>query len=164
MTTPLHLSPNVMPDLSTNKSTQSATWDRKTLQPITLQDGTHIGKGAYISLPVSNVPADPTICRNPGEFDGFRFYNFRRQSPENASRYQFTSTERYSLHFGYGRHACPGRFFASTQLKAVLAWIIRNWDIRFEDSVRQRPTNKVFGLDMGPDTRISLEFKLRSTP
>jgi cytochrome P450 len=148
--------------LLTDQSTQSATWDRKTLQPITLQDGTHISQGTYLSLPVSNIPADPAICQNPEEFDPFRFYKIRHQSIENASKHQFTSTDRYSLHFGYGRHACPGRFFACAELKAVIAWIIRNWDIRFDSKTKQRPINRVFGLDMGPDTRVPLEFKLRT--
>lgn len=35
------------------------------------------------------------------------------------------------LGFGYGRHMCPGRFFASHEMKLMLAHIVQHYDIEF---------------------------------
>jgi len=42
--------------------------------------------------------------------------------------------------FGTGRHACPGRFFAVNELKAMLAYVLLNYDIKLVDGNR-RPDN-----------------------
>jgi cytochrome P450 len=33
--------------------------------------------------------------------------------------------------FGFGRHACPGRFFALHQAKLMLAYALMNYDVEF---------------------------------
>lgn len=35
------------------------------------------------------------------------------------------------LSFGHGRHACPGRFFASNEVKMLMAYVIMNYDVEF---------------------------------
>ena len=30
--------------------------------------------------------------------------------------------------FGYGEHACPGRFFASNEMKVALSFLLLNYD------------------------------------
>ena len=43
-----------------------------------------------------------------------------------------TATSIDYLTFGYGRHACPGRFFAAAELKLMLALIVMNYDVKLE--------------------------------
>ena len=124
-----------------------ASWDRQIQVSVTLKDGTHIPKDTYLAVPVSNEAADPCLA-DPERFDGMRFYSMRRSGKENSSKHQFTSTERYSLHFGYGKHACPGRFLASTEIKAILVLILKDYDIRLNGGSRIRPGNWIYGLHM----------------
>ena len=35
------------------------------------------------------------------------------------------------LTFGHGRHACPGRFFASQEMKLLLVYILTHYDIEY---------------------------------
>jgi len=49
-------------------------------------------------------------------------------------------TDRNHLHFGYGKHACPGRFFASYELKMVLAELLLNYEFGYPNG-KGRPEN-----------------------
>ena len=53
------------------------------------------------------------------------------QGKENLHRFATASAE--SLTWGYGDHACPGRFFADYELKVLLVELLRKWDIRVKD-------------------------------
>ena len=37
--------------------------------------------------------------------------------------------------FGYGRHACPGRFFATNEIKMIVAKMILDYDIKMPGNV-----------------------------
>jgi cytochrome P450 len=88
--------------------------------------------------PALAISHDPSIYPNPDEFDGLRFYNIRAQSPAAENKYQFSSTSKHMVHFGAGRHACPGRAFASAQAKMVIAMILQNFDLKFKEG-EERP-------------------------
>jgi cytochrome P450 len=62
------------------------------------------------------------------------------------------------LNFGHGNHACPGRFFASNEIKIVLIELLRNWDFRFLER-KGRPENVLRGLVCGPDTKGMMELR-----
>lgn len=59
-------------------------------------------------------------------------------SPEsfNARRYidkgAFTASSKEHNVFGMGRHMCPGRFFADTELKLCLAHMLLEYDFRLQ--------------------------------
>ena len=72
---------------------------------------------------------DPNIP-DPESFDGLRYYRMRQQEG-HANKHQFATTDPYTLHFGHGKHACPGRFLASNVIKLVLARFLLDFDFRF---------------------------------
>lgn len=41
--------------------------------------------------------------------------------------------------FGYGTHACPGRFFAVRTVKMIFTKLILEYDIKWEGQVKQKP-------------------------
>ncbi|KAJ7660426.1 hypothetical protein B0H17DRAFT_832480, partial [Mycena rosella] len=51
------------------------------------------------------------------------------------------STGTDHLPFGTGKHACPGRFFAATELKAMLAHLVLNYDVKAEVEGVRPPDN-----------------------
>ncbi|RYC62857.1 hypothetical protein CHU98_g3352 [Xylaria longipes] len=106
-------------------------------QPYTFQDGTHITAGTYVSMPIYAIENDEKHTPNPQGFDGFRSFR-TRQELEAAGRPQtdikdlsFSSPTQTILNFGYGKAACPGRFFASQVVKIVLAKLLTEYDFEF---------------------------------
>ncbi|KEY71255.1 hypothetical protein S7711_02361, partial [Stachybotrys chartarum IBT 7711] len=117
-----------------------AAFQRKVLQPITLSNGQVIPAGVMIEVAAKSIMFDPERFDEPEKFDGLRFYKIRQlRSSPNAN--QFVGVSSDNLAFGYGRHACPGRFFAANEIKMILAHIILNYDIRPEEGVTKRYSN-----------------------
>ena len=66
-----------------------------------------------------------------------------------------------SLEFGYGIHACPGRFFAMNVVKATIVAILRRYDLRLPSSEKvPRPQyNRL--LVLIPPKAQAVEFRRR---
>ncbi|KAI6469461.1 hypothetical protein MCOR17_003810 [Pyricularia oryzae] len=105
------------------------TLNRKVMQNMTLSDGTRLPKGAIIM--VASKLRDPKIYERPNEFDARRFLRLRDDS-NNANQYVSTSNEMFA--FGHGRHACPGRFLASSELKVALAHMLLKYDWELDET------------------------------
>lgn len=135
----------------------SASFQRKVLKSFTLSNGQVIPKGRIIEISAGSVSKDSEFFENPETFDALRFYNIReaKQQPEVArsgrspaeivANSQFLSVGTSSLAFGYGRHACPGRFFAANEIKMIMATALLHYEIRMPDGVEGRYENLVMG-------------------
>lgn len=142
----------------------------------TLPTGTRFGFSAWAIhnspstsqfAPVPATASTPAhIPAPPSTFDGFRYYKLR-QIPGNENKHQFVTTSPESLNFGHGNHACPGRFFASNQIKVVLIELLRNWEFRFKGDVGGkggvglRPENCFRDMTCTPNTMAEMEFRRR---
>lgn len=109
-------------------------------------------------MPADAVARDPEIYPDPEHFDGLRFYDKRMSTKAEANRHQFATINPESLAFGQGKQACPGRFFAGAQIKAVIANILLNYDISFPPGQTTRPQNIYKGGLVRPDPRQKLVF------
>ncbi|KAF9527773.1 cytochrome P450 [Crepidotus variabilis] len=121
---------------------------RKVLTDLRLSDGTVLPFGSVLCLPSSSQHLSSDIYgSNSTTFDGFRFSRLQEQhyadyEPHDPGtnialpRYQLATSSSSYLTWGYGRHACPGRFYASMVMKLVLAMILVEFDIRFLEGVR----------------------------
>ena len=76
-------------------------------------------------------------------------------------RAQYVASNPASLSFGYGRHACPGRFFAAQEIKAIMAYILHNYDIRFSAG-QSRPESMRVETQYLPHPGATVEFKRRT--
>ncbi|OCL06822.1 cytochrome P450 [Glonium stellatum] len=135
-----------------------ASFQRKTLKGITLSSGHYIPPNTRIEVPAHAVSHE---CFSDGDnFDGFRYYKLRREGgAETVSKNQFVSVSQQSLTFGYGRHACPGRFFAGNEIKMILSRILLNYDMRTTDGKNVRYPNIEFSNMSIPDPSKELLFK-----
>ncbi|KAJ7333990.1 cytochrome P450 [Mycena albidolilacea] len=107
-------------------------------------DGTVLPHGAFMSIPSRAVHYDTSNYENAATFDGFRF---ERERVEHMAQHEPSEQDIFKRHmisvapdhlpFGTGKHACPGRFFAATELKAMLAHLV----IKYDPPLR-KPTNK----------------------
>ncbi|CZS93324.1 related to cytochrome P450 monooxygenase (lovA) [Rhynchosporium agropyri] len=153
-----------------------STANRITTSALTLSTGHTLPKGTRFGFPawvVHRSPNTPVFnpAKNPSsklvtEFDGLRFYNYRK-IPGNENKQQFVTASPESLNFGQGTHACPGRFFASNEIKVVLIELLKNWDIRFvgdyagTGGIERRPKNVLHDLLVVSDAEAELEFRRR---
>lgn len=119
------------------------------MKPFTFSNGLHIPKGTFIFTPNSPIFEDERFYADPKRFDGFRFSRMR-DDPDLKASAPLTATSEYSMHFGTGRHVCPGRFMVSDEVKLVMVHLLLNFDFAIKD-FRPRPQNVAFGKFMLPD-------------
>lgn len=101
-------------------------------QPYTFQDGTHIHAGTYVAMPVFAIENDPEKMPNPEKFDGLRAYRASREGDVSSAQEQLFSTPSHNfLNFGYGKTACPGRFFASVVVKMTIVKALTDYEFKF---------------------------------
>ncbi|CAK7202891.1 hypothetical protein SEUCBS139899_005618 [Sporothrix eucalyptigena] len=143
---------------------------RYTLKPVTLKDGTYIPAGCLIEAANKAVLMDPDLYPNPTVFDPYRFVRLRTtDAPDplaykNREQYQFVSVTKENMSFGFGRHACPGRFFAANEIKLILANLLLNYDLKVApDAEAGQAKDVVVGSGVGPDpTRVIMFRKAKA--
>ncbi|CEI61459.1 hypothetical protein FVEN_g9449 [Fusarium venenatum] len=92
---------------------------------ITLDNGIYVPPSVHIEIPMHPIHSDETFYKDAGSFKPFRFAD-----GSSDARSAVTLDETF-LSFGYGRNACPGRFFGIHIMKVVLAYIITKYDVKF---------------------------------
>ncbi|KUI71223.1 Ent-kaurene oxidase [Cytospora mali] len=113
-------------------------------EPYTFSNGIHVPAGTYVCLPIYAIENDPEHILRPLEFDGLRSFRARAEQPEGelagnddvgrklaAKELLFSTPTRTCLNFGYGKTACPGRFFASVVVKLVLVKMLTGYEFAF---------------------------------
>ncbi|KAH8661282.1 cytochrome P450 [Ilyonectria robusta] len=134
---------------------------RKVMKPISLSDGTQLPAGTSVIAPQAGISHDERYFPDPERFDALRFYRLRQESDEASNRWQFTSLNNTNINFGAGKHACPGRFFASNEVKLILAYLLINYDIRLKKG-EERPKGMAMVMTKAPCQNTELEFRRRS--
>lgn len=144
---------------------------------VDLGDGLHIPKGAKVVLPNHGVHNDPEFYGDTvNKWDGFRFSRPREaylseveaagNEPKRLDKVleqknqNLIATGTDFLSFGHGRHACPGRFFASQEMKLAVAHIVMNYDI--EVVGKGRPEGVQLSGNNFPSDDAEIRVKLRS--
>ncbi|KAI1176319.1 putative cytochrome P450 monooxygenase [Nemania sp. FL0916] len=101
-------------------------------------DGLELPKGSRLIFPALAVHMDPANYSNPEMFSGFRFAP--SNDGENGQRSIGAATvDSKFLQFGYGPHACPGRFYAVRKAKIVLGLLLLRYEFEWEGNVTARP-------------------------
>ncbi|KAH7908171.1 cytochrome P450 [Hygrophoropsis aurantiaca] len=132
---------------------------RKALKDVTLSDGTIIPKGTIVAIASHATHRDEAVYDNAEVFEPFRFADLREEEGE-AVKHQMVSTSLEYLPFGHGRHACPGRFFAANELKAMLAHVVLAYDVKLEND-GPKPQNLNFGSAFAANTKAKVMFRKR---
>lgn len=132
---------------------------RKVLQPFTFSDGTTVPVGVHVAAAAECVHLDEENYADADTFNGFRFAEMREEDGEGTKHSLVTTATNY-LPFGHGRHACPGRFFAGTELKAMLAHLVLNYDVKLETE-GVRPADNWIGVARGPNRKAEVMFRKR---
>ncbi|KAH8651049.1 cytochrome P450 [Xylariales sp. PMI_506] len=131
---------------------------RLALEDVTLSDGTVIPKGEGVAVSMHRM-WDPALHASPHQWDGYRFLRMREASKQAASWAQLVSTSPDHMGFGYGTHACPGRFFAAHAVKSMMAQMLIQYDWRLLP--KQTPKVRYFGHNISTDPTIQIEIRRR---
>jgi cytochrome P450 len=113
----------------------------KVMKETVLQSGITLPEGSTIGLSVYDAHMDPELQEiGPNgipldEFDPCRFVG--RKSKKS------TAVGPDLLIFGVGFHSCPGRYFASVEIKYLLASIIDRYDISTTTKDGKRAPNRL---------------------
>ncbi|KAJ0104185.1 hypothetical protein J7T55_000536 [Diaporthe amygdali] len=90
---------------------------------VMLPDGTLLPEGTKVGMPTTEIHMDPNFYHDPTTFRHDRFVG-------KAELGMVNTTDTF-LAFGHGKHACPGRFFSTHELKLLFAHIVLNYDLKF---------------------------------
>ncbi|CAO3627508.1 unnamed protein product [Cunninghamella blakesleeana] len=85
------------------------------------------GESAYINIYANHT--DPNVQKTIDDlkiYNPFRFVNAEKNSAKIGDDFLF---------FGMGKHACPGRWFAIQEIKTVIAYLIRRFEIEALDRI-----------------------------
>ncbi|KAL4875194.1 cytochrome P450 [Aspergillus karnatakaensis] len=133
------------------------SFQRIAMQDLTLSDGLILPRGTHLAVPAADITKgsdyDPT-------FDGFRYSRKRSAHAGEAHRHQFATTDQTSLHFGHGKYACPGRFFAANEIKIILAHFLVEYEFRLPEG-QGRPENIMIDEVFLSDPRAQMQIRRR---
>jgi cytochrome P450 len=138
---------------------------------ILLEDsGITVPQGTLLSVPLEPVHYDESFYPEANRYNPYRFadperlrslvdafnpnekgescntYSYQEKSvgPESTGKQkQSASLDDAFLGFGYGKHACPGRFFALNEVKIFVAHMLMNYEVEYMKD-RPRPTDTVW--------------------
>ncbi|KAI1120267.1 ent-kaurene oxidase [Nemania abortiva] len=122
----------------------------------------HIPQGSMLAIPIEAIHQDDDVYPEARRFDPFRFTkpggvvdifssaNFTAKGekgvigPARDPHTRSAATlDNAFLGFGFGKHACPGRFFALNELKIFMAHLLLNYDVEYMAS-RPPLTNRIW--------------------
>jgi len=135
------------------------TSTRRVMHNFSFSDGTTIPAGTIICLGSFSTHHDEEIYPSSENFEPSRFLDKRAREGE-GHRHGMAVPATDWLLFGSGKHACPGRFFAVTALKTLLAHIILNYDVKMKDDGGV-PPRTVFAGNVAPNVTAKVMFRKR---
>ncbi|TCD61767.1 hypothetical protein EIP91_007969 [Steccherinum ochraceum] len=134
--------------------THTSMW-RQTQKPVTFSNGTTIPSGVFVAAAAAATHIDGNLYPNPHTFDPWRFVGCVGQNSLATTRPDF-------LPFGHGRHACPGRHFATYQMKLLLAYIVTKYDLAMDPRLEGKlPQSITFGTFIFPNPSVRVMMRRR---
>ena len=137
----------------------SVAMQRVTVKDHTFIDGTSVPRGTTIAVALDSVHLNDKIYPDPLKFDPFRFVKLKEEDT-TGRKFDIVTTSNDSLAFGHGRHACPGRYFASCELKLMLAHVVMTYDVKLENE-GARPKDLWFVTSCVPNPNARVLFRKR---
>ncbi|KAK3290825.1 cytochrome P450 [Chaetomium fimeti] len=142
----------------------TVSFQRKVKKTFTLSNGQVIPAGVVVEVPSAAIGRDSDVFPDADKFDPWRFSRLREEARQSgeveaAAQNQFVSVNPTVLTFGFGRHACPGRFFAANEIKMIVANFVLAYDMALPEGVTERYPNLTFGASSVPDPTKEVLFK-----
>jgi cytochrome P450 len=133
---------------------------RMALRDFTFSNGTVVPAGTIVSVASYGMHRDDGFYEDPETLKAFRFSDMRIKEGEGFKHQMVAMDSSYVL-FGGGKHMCPGRFFAVNELKALLAHVLLEYNVKFEDG-RRAPEPDWRGSNPSPNRFAQVMFQKRA--
>ena len=114
-----------------------------------VHDGYFIPKGSWVLTSPTVTHRIPALFKNPEAFDPDRFAPPRHEDERDFA----------FIPFGGGRHKCMGNAFALLQIKAILAILLRRYELELVDG---RVESDFHGLVVGPKEPCRVRYRRRN--
>lgn len=142
-----------------------ANFRKVMIDDLTTPDGYALPKGTVTSFLSQPAHLDADQIEDPAKFDPFRFSRLRELAAtkdEKVAPVSMVTTGPDFLVFGHGKHACPGRFLIDFELKMILAYVLRNYDLKFPEQYDgERPANVWVAEAVFPPDGVKVLVKRR---
>ncbi|OAL27837.1 TBC domain-containing protein C4G8.04 [Fonsecaea nubica] len=127
-----------------------------------LSGGQVVPSGVHFLFSSAAANRDPAYYSDPNQFDPWRFVKLRQAEKDrsNEGKWQFVATSPNSLGFGHGTHACPGRFFASNEMRLILGNLLLRYDFKFPPG-KTRPESLYGETTISPNPSTKVLIKAR---
>ena len=120
------------------------------MEDVSLSNGTTVKKGTKIVVTATHMWSEENYA-NAKTFDPYRFL---AKNPGKEQMSYLVNTSPGHLGFGHGAHACPGRFFASNEVKIALCHLLLKYDWKFVDGNRPEPMTFGMAYMTNPDAKL----------
>ncbi|GAB1314337.1 hypothetical protein MFIFM68171_04547 [Madurella fahalii] len=137
--------------------------------PLDLGNGIICPPGTRLMYPTQPIHVDPDLWQDPLRFDAFRFSDpfeedagspqLTKEGGTKKERENLVDLTTNFLAWGYGKKACPGRWYAGQTIKQALAYMVMNYEIEL---VGEPPKRKALLNMMVPPTDVKLRFRRRT--
>jgi cytochrome P450 len=132
--------------------------ERLAVQDVRLSDGTLIPRGTSVAVIAHGRQLDEDIIPNARTFDAFRYAHLRTGEGKIDAEYAFAQATSENMLFGLGRHACPGRQFASALIKVFLVSVLVRYDVKFLEG-RPLPEGRWTQKFRNPDVSATIGWQ-----
>lgn len=122
------------------------------LEDIKLPDGMTVKRGKKLVVGLNHMWSDD-IYEDAKTFDPYRFLRMRKTPGEEHVAHLVSTSENH-LGFGHGVHACPGRFFASNEVKIAMCHLILKYDWKLEGASRPPPIAHGMSYNTNPTAKL----------
>ncbi|KAG2018582.1 cytochrome P450 [Coprinopsis cinerea AmutBmut pab1-1] len=165
----MHKFDSFIKESSRTSGLTTLSMQRQTRVDFRLSNGVVIPKGFRVAVASAPLHNDPEIYPEPTTFKGFRFVEGSERDQlkgegaveDGLSRQTMVALSPSFLHFGAGRHACPGRFFAVNEVKAILAYILMTYDMKLPGKSTTPPAARWIADARVPDPNTEIFFRKR---
>ncbi|KAI0531725.1 cytochrome P450 [Xylaria digitata] len=131
----------------------------------TFSNGLTVRQGTRLTFPIMAIMKENERLANPGEFDAYRFLKLRDvpHSDDGGTEYQWvaSSISPANLMFGYGKHACPGRYYCIRQAKLIFTKLLVDYDIEWTEPGMRRPQRETIEGQFGPNRAQRMRLRWR---
>ncbi|KAK2050989.1 cytochrome P450 [Colletotrichum caudatum] len=134
------------------------TVQRSNARPYTFLDGFTIPANTQCCFLNYELNHDPEVYEDPETFDPYRFLRMREKL--DPHKYHFAYVSEDSINFGAGTYSCPGRHFASNEIKLILCELLLRYEMKWPDG-GSRPPTKFHDFSSNPDPTAEILFKER---
>ena len=107
----------------------------------------------------------PKLYDDPEQYRPFRFSDMRsgeREDLAKDAKLSATSLSSEYHPFGLGKHACPGRFFALTEMKLLLAYMLLNYEFDFSFPSEKPKSMWIGATAMIPPMNATIRIKRKA--